>query len=286
MLPRYLKVIQPENSSIHVREEVCPYFDNPWHFHPELEINLILKSTGTRFVGDSIEHFKPGDLILLGPNIPHYWKNDASYYELDQQGAAQAVVIRFNPQFLGTEQPQIPEMKEAERLFFRAKRGIHFKGETQKVKKTMKNLVKAEGLERIILFLKVLEFMSKHTEYTFLSSDGFMRSVRPNQEKRMNEVYDYITNNFMHEITLKDVANKAHMNPSSFSRYFKQSTGKSLTAFLHDIRIGYACKLLIQDNMNIAQIIYESGFRNQAHFNSVFLENKGMTPWEYRKKYK
>ena len=102
----------------------------------------------------------------------------------------------------------------------------------------------------------------------------------------MNEVYDYITNNFMHEITLKDVANKAHMNPSSFSRYFKQSTGKSLTAFLHDIRIGYACKLLIQDTMNIAQIIYESGFRNQAHFNSVFLENKGMTPWEYRKKYK
>lgn len=286
MLPRYLKVIPPENSSIHVREEVCPYFNNPWHFHPELEINYILKSAGTRFVGDSIGHFESGDLILLGPNIPHYWKNDVSYYETNNLRAARAIVIRFNRYFLGTEQNQIPEMKTTDRLFDGANRGIHFQGNTQKIANTMRRLVKAKGLERMILFLKVLELMSKHREVSYLSSEGFMSSVRPRQEKRMNAVYDFITNNFMHEISLKDIAEKAHMNPSSFSRYFRQCTGKSLTRFLHDIRIGYACKLLIQADMNIAQIVFESGFRNQAHFNKIFLEKMGVTPLEYRKKYK
>lgn len=286
MLPRYLKVIPPENSSIHVRDENCSYFDNPWHFHPELEINYILKSKGTRFVGDNIGHFIPGDLILLGPNLPHYWKNDATYYDKNNQQPSRAIVVRFNRHFLGTEQHQIPEMKSMELLFDNAKRGIQFHGETQKIKRTIQQLIKTEGLERMILFLKVLDLMAKHHEFTFLSSEGFMSSIRPSHEKRMNDVYDFLTNNFMHEISLKNVADKAHMNPTSFSRYFKQSTGKSLTTFLHDIRIGYACKLLIQGDLNIAQIVYESGFRNQAYFNKVFLEKMKVTPWEYRKKYK
>lgn len=284
MLPRYLKVLPPEDSSIHVREEICPYFDNPWHFHPELEINYILKSTGTRFVGDGIGHFEPGDLVLLGPNIPHYWKNDVAYYVNESLRAARAIVIRFNRHFLGTDQNHIPEMKAAERLFDNANRGIQFQGDTDKIKKMIRRIVKSEGLERMILFLCVLELMTKHTKISYLSSKGFMRSVHPNQEKRMNDVYDFITNNFMHEISLKDVAEKAHMNPSSFSRYFRQCTGKPLTHFLHDIRIGYACKLLMQADMNIAQIVYESGFRNQAHFNKIFLQKMGVTPWEYKKK--
>ncbi len=286
MLPRYLKVIPPENSSIHVRDEDCNYFDNPWHFHPELEINYILKSTGTRFVGDNTGHFTPGDLILLGPNLPHYWKNDIAYYDSKNQNASRAIVIRFHRDFLGREQNQIPEMESMKHLFDNARRGIQFLGNTQRIKRTIRYMAKAEGLERIILFLKALDLMAKHQEITYLSSEGFMSSVRPSHEKRMNDVYDYITNNFMHEISLKNIAEKAHMNPSSFSRYFKQSTGKTLTTFIHDIRIGYACKLLIQGDLNIAQIVFESGFRNQAYFNKVFLDKKKVTPWEYRKKYK
>ena len=90
MLPKYLKVIPEENSSIMVRHERCTYFDNPWHFHPELELNLILKSSGTRFVGDSILSFKENDLVLLGPNLPHYWKNDERYYAHPDDGNAEA----------------------------------------------------------------------------------------------------------------------------------------------------------------------------------------------------
>ena len=101
----------------------------------------------------------------------------------------------------------------------------------------------------------------------------------------MNSVYNFITINFKEKITLDELADKAHMNPSAFSRYFSQYTGKSVTGFLQEIRLGYACKLLIESEKNISEILYESGFHNQAYFNKLFVERKGLTPKKYRQKH-
>lgn len=286
MLPKFLKVLPEENSSILIRKEVCQYFENPYHFHPELELNLILKSTGTRFVGDSIGSFQKDDLVLLGPNIPHLWKNDPTYYDNKDSDAAQAVVIRFSEYFLGKEQYNMAEMSKLKQLFRKSERGllIHGLGKERVIASIIK-MVEYQGMERLIIFLGILNAIANACDLTFLSSDGFMTSLNPKNEKRMNNVYDFVTNNFRNRITLDQIADRASMNPSAFSRYFSQVTGKSITTFLQELRLGYACKLLIESDQKISTIIDDSGFQNQAYFNKLFVREKGMTPKKYRQMY-
>ena len=286
MLPKFLKILPEDNSSIQIRYESCKYFENPWHFHPELELNLLLQSTGTRFVGDSILSFKENDLVLLGPNVPHFWKNDQVYFEHRSENNAEAIVIRFQELFISKDQYDLPELRQVKRLFENSKRGLLIQGDGKKrVIASIKKMVNYNGLERLIIFLGILNAIVNTCDYKFLSSEGFMTSLSPKNEKRMNDVYNFITNNFKQKITLNDIADKANMNPSAFSRYFTQCTGRSVTTFLQEVRLGYSCKLLIDSEKNISDIMYESGFQNQAHFNKLFFNKMRMTPAKYRLKH-
>lgn len=286
MLPRYLKVTYPQNSSIHIRYDRVNYFDNPWHFHPELEVNLILKGKGTRFVGNHLEKFQPEDLVFLGSNTPHYWKTEVQYHCEEATSRCEAIILKFNEYFLGINQYSLPELSSLKKFFELAKRGIRFRNYDRKIQSQLKKMVHITGLERISLFLEILNRMYHEKDYYYLSGEGFLNSINPWEEKRMNEVYNFIINHFREKISIDKIAEKAHMNPSAFSRYFKQRTGKPVTAFLQDMRIGYACKLLIQTNKNISEIIPESGFYNQAYFNKLFCSKLECTPREYRKNFK
>ena len=205
MLPKYLKILPEENSSIHIRNERCQYFDNPWHFHPELELNLILKSTGTRFVGDSIMSFKEGDMVLLGPNIPHLWKNDQTFYDHGDQSNAEAIVIRFPELFMGKDQYSLPELSILKSLFNKSKRGLLITGGgKERIATSINKMVNYQGIERLIIFLGILNAIINTCDTTFLSSEGFMTTLSPKNEKRMNDVYNFITNNFKDKITLAE----------------------------------------------------------------------------------
>jgi len=286
MIPKYLKVLQEENSSIQVRYDVCSNYETPWHFHPELELNLVIRSTGTRFVGDSIGNFEANDLVLLGANIPHYWKNDIQYYQRNSSLKAEAVIVRFKEDFLSSEQHDIPEMANARKFFVQARRGLQIKGSgKKKIIKSMKRMMHCQGLERLILFLEIVHTLTSSCDYNHLSSEGFMTSLNSKNEKRMNDVCNFITHNFQDKISLYEIANQANMNPSAFSRYFVQCSGKSVTSFIHEIRLGHACKLLIQTEKNISEILYESGFQSQANFNKIFTQKMDLTPSEYRQKH-
>jgi len=286
MIPKYLKIIQEENSSIQLRYDLCQYFSTPWHFHPELELNLIIRSTGTRCVGDSINNFNANDLVLLGSNIPHYWKNDNQYYQNNTKLKAEALIVRFKENFLSSEQYAIPEMAMVKSFFTKAKRGLYISGAgKKKIIKSMKSMMHCKGLERLILFLDIIHTLTSNCDYNYLSSEGFMVSTNTKNEKRMNDVCNYIANNFQEKISLDEIANHASMNPSAFSRYFVQCSGKSVTSFLQEIRMGYVCKQLIQTDKNINEILYESGFQSQAHFNKLFSQKMGLTPSRYRSKH-
>ena len=266
-----------------IRKEVCPYFENPFHFHSELELNLIVKSTGTRFVGDHIDSFRENDLVLLGPNIPHSWKNDPSYYTNQNPEAAQAIIIRFSEFFLGDQQYNMPEMSKLKQLFVMSKRGLLIKGEGKdRIIASIVKMVEYQGMERLIIFLGILNAIINTCDLIELSSANFMTTLSPKNEKRMHLVYDFIINNFKDRITLDQIAEKASMNPSSFSRYFSQIAGKSVTTFLQELKLGYACTLLLESNLKIVSIIDEAGFQNQAYFNKLFVREKGMTPKQYR----
>ncbi|MBS3769281.1 MAG: AraC family transcriptional regulator [Bacteroidales bacterium] len=286
MLPWYLKVIYPQNSSIHIRYDRVDYFDNPWHFHPELEVNLILQGRGTRFVGNHVEKFQPGDLVFLGSNTPHYWKTNARCRGDESTSKCEAIILKFSEYFLGINQYDVPELSPLKNFFELAKRGIRFRNYDRKIQSRLKKMVHIKGLERIGLFLEILDLIYRERDYYYLCSEGFLNSINPRDEKRMNEVYNFMINHFQEKISIDQIAEKAHMNPSAFSRYFKQRTGKSVTAFLQDMRIGYACRLLIQTSKNISEIILESGLYNQAYFNRLFCARMNCTPREYRRKYK
>lgn len=273
---------KPENSSFRVTHHVESFFLKVWHYHPELELVLSLKSTGTRFVGDSIKKFEEGDVVLIGKNLPHMWLNDESYFKQDSNKVAEDIVVHFNKDFLGAEFLNAHEMKPISELLYKARYGIKFISLDKKALKGIRKLnILGLGFERTLKFIQVLNILANHPEYELLSSEGFVNSFKQNQNENLDKTYEYIFENFAQPISLNDVAEIANMNPSAFSRFFKRVNRKTFSKYLNEVRIGYACKQLIENKSKIATICYESGYNNISNFNRQFRAIKQMSPSEY-----
>lgn len=262
------------------------HFLKIWHYHPELELVYILKSTGTRFVGDSIEKFEPGQLVLLGKNLPHMWLNDDLYFEEDSDLESEALAIHFRIDFLGDTFFDVFEFLAIKQLLHRAQRGVLFLGIADEVTDKLWQLYESEGAERVIKFISLLDLLSKWEDSRCLSSDGFMQSFENKSAKHLDKVYEYLYNNFHKKILLKEAAAIAGMNPSAFSRSFKKIHNKTFIRYLNEIRIAYACRLLIEGGVKISAISYDCGFNNLSNFNRQFKLIRGVSPTEYQDQYK
>jgi AraC-like DNA-binding protein len=261
-----------------------PYFDNPWHYHPEIELTLITKSKGTRFVGDNIERFNEGDLVLLGSNLPHYWRNDSIYYGPNSTEKAEAMILRFRLDFLGKPWLRIPEMREVKQLFEDAAHGISFSQITSdRVIPILLKLHLSRGIDQVIDFLELFKILAKAKDGRTLSTKIFGESKPINDSDRMNTVLNYIHMHLQENITLETVANLANMNAAAFCRYIKAKTNKTFIELLNDFRIAYACRLLLDGPRNISEICYDCGFNNLTHFNYIFKKITGTNPSNYRK---
>ena len=267
-----------KNSSFTVKDNVYPYFLKIWHYHPEMEFVVVLKSTGTSFIGDSIEKFEEGEVVLIGENLPHMWLNDDAYFDESSELIAEAIAIHFNKGFLGVEFFNTPEMKHILELFDNSIYGIKFLGVETKIIDEIKQLLTIDGFEKTMKFITILHALTKHKNYKLLSSRGFVNSFSKTENKSLDKTYAYIFNNFNKSISLQDVAGVANMNPSAFSRFFKRVNRRTFSRYLNEIRIGYACKLLMEDKHTISFICYESGFNNISNFNRQFKNIKGMSP--------
>jgi AraC-like DNA-binding protein len=273
---------KPANSSFRVTHHVESFFLKVWHYHPELELVLSLKSSGTRFVGDSIKKFDEGDVVLIGKNLPHMWLNDESYFQEDSDKVAEDIVIHFNKEFMGAEFLNAHEMKPIAELLYKSRYGIKFISPPRKVIKGIKKINRlAEGFTRTLKFLQILNLLANQPEYELLSSEGFVNSFKKNQNESLDKTYEYIFENFDKPISLSDVAAIANMNASAFSRFFKRVNRKTFSRYLNEVRIGFACKQLIENNSKIATICYESGYNNISNFNRQFRAIKNMSPTEY-----
>jgi AraC-like DNA-binding protein len=283
MKPVYLKVASSPEFSIDIRHEIAPYFKNPWHFHPELELTFILESRGTHFIGNSIKAFYENELTLTGPNLPHFWRNDPDYYQDGSKLKAEAIIIRFPEHFLGKGFFQLPEMHPIKNLFTLSRRGLKILGDTkEQAANQMRAMLAMDGAERIITLLQILHSLATSSEYEVLSSIGFVQAYGKLDTERINDIYTYVLENFLYPIQLQEVAAVANMNPAAFCRYFKAKTGKTFTQFLNEIRIGHACKLLIDGKFNVSQVCYESGFQNQSYFIKQFRLLTKQTPLQYK----
>lgn len=282
-LPR--RINEP-NSSIVVQHHEFPHFLNLWHYHEELELIYVTKSTGTCFAGDKIFSFKPGTLALMGSELPHRWLNDAQYFEEDSKLYAEAYVVHFKMGFLENDLSKIPEFQIIADLFGRSERGLIFdKGLSLKLGDKLVAMTNVTPFNRMMGFLRLLKDISEDENFQYLSTASYVEKSKQTTD-RMKQVYQFVMNNFQDDIKLEEVASIVSMNPSSFCRYFKQLSRKTFFNYLHEVRIGYACKLILEQRHSITDIAYESGYNNASNFNRQFKLVTGLSPSRFLSKHK
>lgn len=248
-----------------------------WHFHPEFEIVFISSGSGKRRIGSHISDFSNGDLIFLGPNLPHLSFTDEVYEPHTE------VVVQMKADFLGDTFFSRPELKMINQLFNRAKTGLTFKKETKRaVGNLLMQLPELDNFDRLIYLLKVLQRLALSSEVENLDIDGFGIQTNPRDGERINAIYEYVDKNFRDTIHLDAAAALVNMTVPSFCRYFKKLTNKTFLQFVNEYRISYACRLLTQNHESIAEIAFECGFNNLSHFNKQFKRVTGKSPSVYR----
>ncbi|TDW99217.1 AraC family transcriptional regulator [Dinghuibacter silviterrae] len=249
-----------------------PFFPFQWHYHPEYELTLILEGSGVRMVGDSHEHFSPGDLVLLGPNLPHTWVSEST---------SAAVVIQFSEAFIGPFL-QYPECDRIRRLLTRSNQGVFFQRTTKTMVDNVCSLPTQKGVARITALLEVLQALASASAPS-LASPYFQPARGRKAEGRINKVCQYIQKHSSEDVSLQKIASLVHLSESAFCKFFKRTTGKTFSDYVVEIRLGHACHLLSESDDPISEIAYRSGFDSLSYFNRVFLRKKGLRPREFRK---
>jgi len=235
-------------------------------------------------VGDHIGYFNEGDLVFMGAGIPHVWINDQEFFNGQVDYHADAIVIHFVDSFLGEKFMNIPEMENFRNILRLSSRGMTLYGETrEKITALMKNMVTMSGLKRLSALFDIFDLLANSTEYELLASPGFTQKIELKSTDRFGKVTEYIMRNFDKDITLPEAASIANMAVTTFCNFFRDHFRVTFVEYVNAIRVGYACKLLGDEDRNIVEIAYESGFKNLANFNRQFKRLKNMTPSEYRR---
>ncbi|MEN7549492.1 AraC family transcriptional regulator [Rapidithrix thailandica] len=287
MKPLYFKIPKTDQESFRVQVDHLPHMYDKLHYHEELQIIYIVRSRGTRFIGGDISKFKGGDIFVVGSNMPHLFKNDEKYYQEDSQFKAVSISIFLNKKAFESDFFSLPEMLPIKEFFKNADRGIEIVGETRKVLQVkMRELTKAEGFEKFIRVLMILNVISQSKEQVFISSMKYLRTLKDSDGEKLNAVFEYIMKNFTESINLHEVAEVANMSVSAFCRYFKSRTRKTVIQFINEIRIGYACTLLTEEDMSVNEACFCCGFNNVSNFNRQFKSITNLTPSQYLKKFK
>jgi AraC-like DNA-binding protein len=268
-----------------VLDSISNGFDYPIHNHPEYELNLIAGISGTRIVGDSTERYADYDLVLLGPYLYHKWDGDRRLQDSGQP--YRVITIQFATDLFSGQMFQKERFFKIRKLLRDSGRGVKFHGRTfEEAMRIMLSLTEDKGFANIIEFFQLLDLLSNSTEATFLSSEGFSPRAPRSESNRIQVAYAYILKHFTDpNLKIGDVAAQVHMSESAFSHFFQKYAFRNFTQFLIDLRVGHACKLLLDTDDTVAWICAKSGFNNLANFNRLFKKYRSCTPVEYRKRY-
>lgn len=285
MKPTLRKVTPNPGYSFTIRKDTADAMINNWHYHPEFEILYIKKSSGTWLVGDHVGHFQTGNIVLLGSNLPHCYKHDPEFLLKSNDGAGETIGVLFLESVFGQGFMNIPEADSIKGLLEKSSKGLKLTGKSQeKCAKLLVKMLDMTPAKRLIKLLTLLNTIAERKEYETLSSGVFTNLIDSDQDK-IKCIFDYTINNFHEKISLEYVASLIHMTRYSFCRFFKRKTKKTYVQFLMEVRIGTACKLLVEEEKNVTEVCYECGFNNLSHFHIQFKNITGMRPLEYKKSY-
>jgi len=255
-----------------------------WHFHPEYELVLNIKSNGTRIIGDSVELFDLYDLVLIGGNIPHCW----NYYIQDNTlPDKHGIMIHFKIDSLGEALLSQHEMRWFKELLTDAERGIVFSVEdAKKVEKFLNQMISNKGIDKMIDFLNIVRILCLSEKKANLCSANYKMAFDERGNKKMTEIYTYIRENYFNPIPLKKISKIARMSPFSFSRFFKKHCGAGFVEYLNRVRTNKACYLLRETEYQVHDIALECGFASISNFNKQFRKTEGISPREYRAQFR
>jgi AraC-like DNA-binding protein len=279
--PIYEKLIGRPDEGFIVKEIFGDACNCPWHCHSEVELVLVLQSRGYRIVGDDIRSLQAGDMVLLGPNLPH------AYQYKDRLSArrppAHCVLLQFEEQ-LWSGLLELPAMSPVRRLLARAANGLHVVDPARRRAAAMLlEMLKLRGPQRIAAFLAVLDTMAQPRSGHSIASPGFTAVLTPYEQARIGRICRFIDDNYHRPLRLGEAAKLAHMSEGAFSRFFRAHMGKTFPVFVNDLRVGRACRLLAETEMSITEIALNCGYRNLSNFNRQFLRRKRVSPCDFRR---
>jgi AraC-like DNA-binding protein/quercetin dioxygenase-like cupin family protein len=256
-----------------------PRFEFFWHYHPEYELTLIVEGRGRRLVGDNHQHFEPGDLVLLGPDLPHTWVSTDNAPE-----PMSAVVVQFSGEFI-RRFTELEELSGIHQLLARAGRGLSFGGNdaagTAPVVEHLKRLPQQHSVEKIAGLLLILQELTGMEHQTLVSA-RYQPPKGTDNERRINKVCQYVQQHAAEQLTIQQAAALIHLSPGAFCKFFKRITGTTFSDYVNDIRIARVCQQLMTTDQPIADIAFENGFETRTYFNRVFLKKTGVSPRQYR----
>ncbi|MFZ4260521.1 helix-turn-helix domain-containing protein [Sphingobacterium sp. HJSM2_6] len=286
MKPSLFDVQSLLKNGIHVKEIQEEFISDQLHFHNAYEIAFIVKGHGRRIVGDSVNHFTDLDLTIMPPFMPHATYTEAKHHIITKDQSVHAIVVYFLPLWFDQQVFNAVEFARIKTLFSHLKRGIKvFDKQHTNIHLLMKALVRANpGIESLILMLQILKELSEIPQFDYLSSVFYTYSDEGEHIEKINKIYKYVMENFTNKITLEEVADIAFMTPPAFCKYFKQKTNKTFSNFVNEIRIGFACELLMNEPLDISKIAFHAGFNNFTSFNKNFKKFTKFTPSEFRNK--
>lgn len=250
----------------------------PMHQQETWELAYIITGSGIRIIGDIVESFSEGEIILIPPDIPHCWSFDKNVH--DEEGKIENIYIFIKSEFLDNLKNSFLELNKTISDIKDNQNALSFFGETQeKLQELMKKMSSQNTIERLASLILILDQISSSKSVNIV---GNRTSERKN-EKKLHEIYMFILSNFHRIIELDEVAKIAGMPKSTFCLFFKKMTGKSFVTYLTDFRIESSCQMLLKTKMSVSEICVASGFNDIPYYNRIFKKIKKQTPSEYRK---
>jgi AraC-like DNA-binding protein len=278
--PDLERIFMEPTESFHWNAHDFPSELARWNYHPECEIHLIRRSTGTVFVGDYIGPFRPGNLVVVGANLPHHWESDL---RAGPVVAVRDVALHFDPGLVHRGAQAFPELAEVEPLLRGAERGLQFHGETARRGAALLERVGVEsGLPRLLGFFELLRLLAGSGERELLASVGYLPNLDREAPPVVQKVMHYILANLASHVRMSEAAQLSGMTEPTFCRFFKRNTGNNFVGYVRKLRIGAACKLLVESSLPVTDVCYEVGYQNVSNFNRHFRREKGVTPSKYR----
>jgi AraC-like DNA-binding protein len=278
--------LSPGEASLLAFERTGRSFPFYWHYHPEFEMTLIVDSQGQRLVGDNMADYGPGDLVLLGPNLPHTWR---SQHNSGASGKLhRAVVIQFGADFLGKAFFGLPEFSAIRDLFQRSEMGLDF-GPTNAGKQAAVQIIRLpnlDGTRRILSLLDILLHLAVEQNAQRICDSVPRLSFSVKERRRIDAMCNYLGQHFSGPLDYKDLSRKVQMEQASLCRFFKRVTGRTITTYVNELRIGEATRLLMETDESTLEIAMQAGFGNYSNFLRQFQRIKRVTPSAFRRQLK